>query len=192
MTVTDESDKASAAGSGGTDESPSAGVVAGEGSSEMLYGAGQTFWLAVVTVVAFLALILAAVALWVDGGDGGGGGAAGPAVPAGEQAIVAGDFFFDPPDVALFADEEVSVTLDNEGSVEHNWSVLSAGTQIASEDEFDESMVLAAVDTIAGGESATQTFTFEAGDYQVICTIPGHFDEGMEGSLTVAAPEPAA
>ena len=38
----------------------------------------------------------------------------------------------------------------------------------------------------------TQTFAFTAppaGEYQVICAIDGHFAAGMEGMLTVSAPE---
>ena len=38
----------------------------------------------------------------------------------------------------------------------------------------------------ASGASAQGTFTAPAaGTYQVVCVIPGHFDSGMEGELTV-------
>ena len=42
----------------------------------------------------------------------------------------------------MFADQEAAVALVNGGSVEHNWTVLEAGTTIGSESEFEESMVL--------------------------------------------------
>ena len=36
------------------------------------------------------------------------------------------------------------------------------------------------------GTTETGTFTAPAaGDYQIICMVPGHFSAGMEGTLTV-------
>lgn len=52
---------------------------------------------------------------------------------------------------------------------------------------------LAMVGGACGGESEPSTdlevagseFRFSSGTYQVICAIEGHFNGGMEGSLTV-------
>ena len=145
-------------------------------TSEMRFGAGETAWLAVVTVLALLGVALGVIAL--VGSDGGGGGA------TGEATVSATEFAFDPTDVALTAGSEVSVTLDNAGAVEHNWTVLSE--EIAAESEFSEDLVLAAVDNTAGGESNSASFTLEPGEYQVICTIPGHFDAGMQGTVSAS------
>jgi plastocyanin len=161
----------------------------GSGASPMVYGDGQAAWLALVTVVAFGALALAVVAVVLASGDdgGGGGGPAAPAGPTDQVAVTATDFAFDPADVEVFADQEVTVALVNDGGVEHNWTVLEAGTFIAAESEYDESMAVGAIEGVAAGETAEGTITLEAGEYQVICTIAGHFDAGMEGTVAAGA-----
>lgn len=106
------------------------------------------------------------------------------AEPTTSLEIVGDEYFFEPADVAVPAGEEVTIDFANEGSLEHEWAVLSE--EIESEDEFDEGLVVYEVEAIEGGTSTTETFTIEEpGTYQVICAIPGHFDQGMEGSLTV-------
>lgn len=154
-------------------------------TSEMRFGAGETAWLAVVTLLALLGVALGVIALIVAQDNTGGGGAApaGGGGPATEATVSASEFAFDPADVQLVAGEEVTVELDNGGSVEHNWTVLSE--EIASEAEFNEDLVVAEVANTAGGESNSGSFTLEAGEYQVICTIPGHFAGGMVGTLVV-------
>lgn len=161
----------------------------GSEPSPMVYGEGQAAWLAVVTVVAFGALALAIVAVVLATGDddGGGGGSAAPSGPTDQLEIIATDFAFDPVDAEIFADQEASVTLVNDGAVEHNWTVLEAGTVIAAEDEFDESMVEAAVGDAAAGETAEGGVTLAEGEYQVICTIAGHLDAGMQGTVVASA-----
>ena len=158
-------------------------------TSPMVYGEGQAAWLALLTVVAFGALALAVVALVLatseDGGGSGGEAASGG--PSDSLEIVATEFAFDPADAEVLADQEATVTLVNDGSVEHNWTVLEAGTTIGAESEFDEGMVLEAVGTAAAGETAEGPVTLEAGEYQVICTISGHFDAGMQGTVVAGA-----
>ena len=155
-----------------------------EQGSEILFGAGQSAWLAVVTVVAFIALVLAVVAIVVAGSsDSEGGGAAAPSGPTANPEIGATEFAFNPADVTVPAGEEVSAVLTNEGAVEHNWTILSES--ISSEADFNEDLVLAATDNIAAGEQGEVAFTLDAGEYQVICTVPGHFAAGMKGTVTV-------
>ncbi len=154
-------------------------------TSEMRFGAGETAWLAVVTVLALLGVALGVIALVAsDGGGGSAAPAAGGGGATGDATVSATEFAFDPADVALTAGSEVSVTLDNAGAVEHNWTVLSE--EIAAESEFSEDLVLAAVDNTAAGESTSASFTLEPGEYQVICTIPGHFDAGMQGTVSAS------
>lgn len=163
-----------------TDKNSSA---ADDETSEMRFGAGETAWLAVVTVLALLGVALGVIALVTSGGDNGDGGGAAPAAGGGDSAtIAASEFAFDPADVNLTAGAEVTVELDNTGSVEHNWTVLSE--EITAESDFSEDLVLAAVDDTAAGEFNSASFTLEPGAYQVICTIPGHFDAGMVGTVT--------
>jgi len=81
----------------------------------------------------------------------------------------------------------------NAGSVEHNWVLISPGSEVANAAEIE---VLAASDilweqpTLQSGESATDSFTAPSpGTYQVICSVPGHFDLGMKGTLQTAPQE---
>jgi plastocyanin len=98
--------------------------------------------------------------------------------------VSATEFSFDPAEVTAAADQAVEVTFRNEGSVEHEWVVLTAGTTIASEDEFEEQLV--AFELEAGpGEETVGSFTLPAGPYQLVCAVPGHFAAGMQGNLTL-------
>ena len=117
------------------------------------------------------------------GRSGGGGGAA---EPTSSLAIGAVDFAFEPDAWTVIADAEADVTLNNDGGIDHNWTVLELGTTISTEDEYDEGTVVAATDDIAAGESGTVAATYAPGTYQVICTISGHFNSGMSGTLTAS------
>lgn len=156
------------------------------GSSDILLGAGQSMWLGLITVGTILALILSVVAIVMSRSEGGSGGGGGDAGPTSDLALSAVEFAFEPDTWTIVADTEASVTMTNDGAVEHNWSVLESGVTISSEADFDPAAVVAATDDIAGGESGTAAVTLPAGTYQVICTIAGHFDSGMAGTLTAA------
>jgi plastocyanin len=98
----------------------------------------------------------------------------------------ASEFQFEPASWTVPVGQEFTIAFENDGSVEHEWAVIKRGDDIASEDEFAEDKVLFEVEAIPPGESATERFTIdEAGTYQVICAIDGHFDAGMEGTLSV-------
>jgi plastocyanin len=99
------------------------------------------------------------------------------------------DFGFEPDAWAVTAGTEFDVTLVNTGFNEHEWVVLEQGLEIESESDFSEDRVLARIDKVArDGGLADSTFSVdEAGTYQVICSIGGHFTAGMEGTLTVVA-----
>lgn len=80
------------------------------------------------------------------------------------------------------ANQDVTITFNNVGPIEHDWSVLSS--TISSDDEFAEDLVIFKLAKVSEG-SSTGTFNLPPGTYQVICTIPGHFAAGMEGTLHV-------
>jgi uncharacterized cupredoxin-like copper-binding protein len=118
-------------------------------------------------------LAIAAIGLVVAGCGGGGS----------SIEATATEYAFDPAAWTVTAGEEVTLTLTNEGAAEHEWALLSE--EIASEAEFSEDLVIWEMEA-ASGASAQGTFTAPAaGTYQVVCVIPGHFDSGMEGALTV-------
>jgi plastocyanin len=66
---------------------------------------------------------------------------------------------------------EVTIELVNESGVPHNVEVEGNGVEEVSE-------------TITEG-STELTLTLEAGEYEFYCAVPGHREQGMEGTLTV-------
>ncbi len=154
-------------------------------STELMFGAGQSAWLAVVTVGVLVALAVSFVALFLAMNND---NTAAPA-PSGPQTSVtfdASEFAFDPADATIAADADVSVTLDNVGSVEHNWTVLQAGTTIDDETQYDPSLDVTSL-TAQAGASDSGTVNLAPGTYQFICTVPGHFSAGMHGTLEVTS-----
>jgi uncharacterized cupredoxin-like copper-binding protein len=108
--------------------------------------------------------VVAAVTLAACGGGAGTEGASGDGL-----TVVATEYEFEPADVTIPADTPTEVTVDNQGIIEHDWTV-------------DELEVLIHADP---GESATDSVTAAAGTYDIYCSIPGHRELGMEGVLTV-------
>lgn len=97
------------------------------------------------------------------------------------------EFSFTPSSNSVSAGSEVTVSLTNSGTLEHNWTVMDAGYTVDTPfDESDRASVLAEASAAAGG-SSTLTFTApsDGGTYQVVCSVPGHLEGGMEGSLSV-------
>ncbi len=134
-------------------------------------------------VAAALAAAVLVVSSCGDSGGNGGNGGNGEDGDRNEIAVIGTEFVFTPATYTVDAGTEVTVTLTNEGSIEHNWVLLAE--PIRSEDDLTDGNILA--EAIAQpGEAGSVTFPAPApGDYQVICDIPGHFAAGMEGDFTV-------
>ncbi len=117
-------------------------------------------------VLAVVALVFAAVALVFDGDGGGGGGAA---AAADTVTLELTEFALEPSSLTVPAGAGIEVV--NNGSVPHNVSI--EGTDIMTSD-------------LAAGESETLDISsLEPGTYEILCTIAGHADAGMTGTLTV-------
>jgi plastocyanin len=67
----------------------------------------------------------------------------------------------------------VTITMTNMSPVEHNVTVASGVT------------VLGATPTFSGGSKAL-TLSLKPGTYKFFCSVPGHRQAGMEGTLTVS------
>jgi FtsP/CotA-like multicopper oxidase with cupredoxin domain len=120
-----------------------------------------------VAVLAVLAVVLASVAVVFVGRDGGSGG--GGAATDGTVTVELTEFALTPAAVTVPVGGSLAVT--NGGTVPHNLTI--SGTDLATED-------LAAGDTDTLDLSA-----LEPGDYAIVCSVPGHADAGMTGTLTV-------
>jgi nitrite reductase (NO-forming) len=95
---------------------------------------------------------------------------ASPAAGGGDVTVVMVDIAYEPTEFTIPADTDVVVSLPNEGQLEHNFVIDELN--IASE-------------TIPGGETTSVTINAAAGEYEYYCSIPGHREAGMVGTLTV-------
>ena len=83
--------------------------------------------------------------------------------------IQASNFEFSPERLAVEPGEEIALRLHSEDS-SHNFAIDGLG-QVAE---------------VSGGATATARLRIdEPGKYTYFCTIPGHRDGGMEGTITV-------
>lgn len=101
------------------------------------------------------------------------------------------DFAFTPNELTVPAGAEITLDTANTGAVIHNFIIMnlgtSAGTEFTAEDDLNVYWKL----EIPAGGSTTTTFTApsEPGEYEVVCSTPGHLQAGMIGKLTVVAAE---
>lgn len=97
------------------------------------------------------------------------------------------DYHFEPDTFTVPAGEEITVNIDNEGIVSHQFVVFNLGTdpggKIGPEDQ--ESIYWRF--EVRPGQSDVATFIapVEPGEYFVTCGIFGHLEAGMVGSLIV-------
>ncbi len=105
--------------------------------------------------------------------------AATPAAGGEEQAAAGGtgeavtvesyDIYFEPSELSLPADTDVTVTLPNVGVTLHNFSIDELGIDV----------------DIAPGATEETVINAPAGTYEYYCNVPGHKPAGMVGTLTV-------
>jgi plastocyanin len=81
------------------------------------------------------------------------------------------EFAIDPADVNTQAGE-VTFAISNDGSAPHNLEVEGNGIEEVS-------------DTIEGGQKTDLTVELQSGEYEMYCAVPGHREQGMEGTVTV-------
>lgn len=95
-----------------------------------------------------------------------------------ELKVVATDLKFTPPTLQAKVGQPVKIVLENKGMIEHD---IAFPTIKADKDA-------ATLKTLAkAGQTTTLEFTPTAkGTYEYICTIPGHKEAGMKGTITVS------
>lgn len=86
-----------------------------------------------------------------------------------EITVIGTDFKFDPSSIELSAGEKVKMLFKNDGAAPHNLVIDGLSLQTA---------------TIASGDTTTLEFTAPTtGTYTTYCSVAGHREAGMEGSL---------
>lgn len=108
------------------------------------------------------------------GHDGHGGGEGSSPVADGARRIevTASDFAFEPDAITARAGEDLAVVLTSE-DVLHDFTI----------DELDAHVAADRGETAEGGVTPE-----EPGTYTFYCSVPGHREAGMEGTLTVMDP----
>jgi len=99
--------------------------------------------------------------------------------------VVSRDFEYSPTPLLGLAGQ-INFTLTNKGLVGHNFVVLKQGVRIGSATEFDPSMQLGRIESLAPGYDASLSVDLEPGTYQVVCLIPNHLEQGSTVDLIVS------
>lgn len=80
------------------------------------------------------------------------------------------DIAFEPKELTIPANTDVTVTVTNTGALQHDFTIDELGV---------------ASDLLDGGMSTTVTINAAAGSYEFYCSVPGHKEAGMVGTLIV-------
>ena len=92
---------------------------------------------------------------------------------AAESTVVADDFGFNPETVTIEIGDPVNLTVVNRGVVPHDFVVPGLDLRIP----------------VSAGEQATVGLVpASAGSFQILCSYPGHAQQGMVGTLIVTGP----
>jgi uncharacterized cupredoxin-like copper-binding protein len=111
-------------------------------------------------------------------------------------AVTAKEFGFAPAQLTVTAGQPVELSFQNTGAVEHDWSVREidlTGNPTATGETGGghmSDMHDAPKLHVAAGPAGQGKLTFtpsKAGTYEFFCTVAGHKQAGMVGTLTVKA-----
>lgn len=123
--------------------------------------------------------LLAAVALAACGGDSessdngtsdNGSSNGGDAAVTETVTVETKEFSFTPDSISIAAGSTEVVVDNSAGVVEHDFTIDALDVEIYA----------------APGTTESEVIEFEAGTYEFYCSIPGHREAGMEGTLTVS------
>jgi FtsP/CotA-like multicopper oxidase with cupredoxin domain len=87
------------------------------------------------------------------------------------------EWSFEPKTLQLPVGQPTTLVLENKGKLDHDVSIPSLGVSVKA----------------AAGQSSSQTITpTREGTFDFLCSIPGHKEAGMQGTLSVASAAAAA
>jgi len=110
-------------------------------------------------------------------------GASGPE----KISVTTTEFNFEPKSWTVSAGKQVELTIQNDGTLDHEWVIIKKGMEVTIPfDADDEDKVFWEMEA-GPGETKTETFTApsEAGTYTIVCGTPAHLEQGMSGTLIV-------
>jgi uncharacterized cupredoxin-like copper-binding protein len=143
-------------------------------------------------LLAAAAVALAVAAASCGGGSGPDAATLTPVSPEGGTLTVrAFEWGYEPAAIALLQGEQVRIEFENDGTVLHNIAIEGLDAEVIESKSTgplsgDEGELFAGAEA---GQNGLLTFVpLEAGSYTFFCTVQGHRDLGMEGTLTVEPP----
>lgn len=95
----------------------------------------------------------------------------------GITTVALDEFSFDPKDLTVARGDTIEVK--NDGAVAHNLTIEKGP------DPNEKSQKLAGTSTFLGGKSEKLDVKLAPGKYAMVCTVSGHRDAGMVGTITV-------
>ena len=93
------------------------------------------------------------------------------------QRVGMTEFAFEPKDLTVRQGE--TITAETTGGTVHNLTIEEGP------DPEKPSNELAATPDVQPGDSAQLTVDLEPGEYALVCTVPGHREQGMIGTIKV-------
>lgn len=111
--------------------------------------------------------------------------------PTTDLNVTLTDFMFSPNQFTVPAGQKITLEASNSGAVIHNFVIMNIGETVGTEYTKDDEPNIYWKTELPAGASITTEFTAptEPGDYEVICSTPGHVQAGMVAKMTVVAGE---
>lgn len=102
-------------------------------------------------------------------------------------SVTARDYSYSPETWTVRAGQRVSLRMINESNNEHEWVLLKQNEQVTLPFDQDDETRIEFESEVEPGNAKVSLFTAptEAGRYRIVCGIPGHLEQGMEGTLVV-------
>ncbi|MDX1619998.1 MAG: plastocyanin/azurin family copper-binding protein [Nitriliruptorales bacterium] len=108
------------------------------------------------------------------------------------EVNVDNDLAFEPADLTVAVGEVITFRITNTGQVEHEFVLGDEEAQqemaemMESGDDHAHSGEMSNAVTVHAGETAELTWRFtQAGTVLIGCHVPGHYDAGMTGTVTI-------
>jgi plastocyanin len=124
-----------------------------------------------------LSLVCACAALAGTGCGDDDGASDGARVAGAAVTVVMTDYAYDPQDVAVERGGVIAVT--NEGGIAHNLTIEKGPDQRRDTED------LAGTSSFLKGKTEILDVDLPPGRYAMVCTVPGHRELGMVGTLRV-------
>jgi plastocyanin len=107
---------------------------------------------------------------------------------SGSVAIAAREFAFDRSTIQA-KPGKLTITMKNSGKFPHELVLLKTGAAAdalkVSGGKVSEKAAVGEISETGSGASKSATFHLKPGSYVYVCNIPGHYADGMRGTLTV-------